>query len=263
MYAIVLLIVVAILSLLITRIATIVLTVTGMSQESARFQARSALSGVGFTTTEAESVVSHPVRRRVVLTLMLVGNVGLVTAVAALLGGFLGAGRQEALIRVALLVGSLATLYAAASSAWVDARLRRLIARGVTRFTDLDARDYASLLRLSGGYTVNEIRVKPGTWLADRTLRDLRLKDEGAVVLGVQREDGGYIGAPDGDTEVRPGDVLTVYGHRDDFAELGSRKDDAEGQRSRDEAVRTHERRQAEERAADARDQDEREAAEG
>lgn len=47
MYGIILLLVVAMLSLLITRIATIALTATGMSQPSARFQARSALTGVG------------------------------------------------------------------------------------------------------------------------------------------------------------------------------------------------------------------------
>lgn len=51
MYAIILLLVVAILSLLITRIATIALTATGMAQPPARFQARSALTGVGSTTT--------------------------------------------------------------------------------------------------------------------------------------------------------------------------------------------------------------------
>ena len=35
---------------------------TGTSSELARFQARSAFTGVGFTTSEAESVVLHPVR---------------------------------------------------------------------------------------------------------------------------------------------------------------------------------------------------------
>lgn len=50
MYAIVLLVVVATLSLVITRVASVMLTGTGMAREAARFQARSALSGVGFTT---------------------------------------------------------------------------------------------------------------------------------------------------------------------------------------------------------------------
>src|SRR5687767_7500660 len=68
-------------SLLITRIASVALTVTGLSRQSARFQARSAFSGVGFTTSEAEDVVNHPVRRRIVMWLMLIGNAGLITIV--------------------------------------------------------------------------------------------------------------------------------------------------------------------------------------
>jgi hypothetical protein len=56
--------VILLVSVLITKVATIALAHTGLSHESARFQARSAFTGVGFTTNEAERVVTHPVRRR-------------------------------------------------------------------------------------------------------------------------------------------------------------------------------------------------------
>ncbi len=78
-------------SLVVTRVATVALMLTGLSKESSRFQARSAFTGVGFTTKEAENVVAHPVRRRVVLLLMLLGNAGLVTIVASLFISFAGA----------------------------------------------------------------------------------------------------------------------------------------------------------------------------
>ncbi len=42
-------------SVLITKIATESLVHTGLSKEAARFQARSAFTGVGFTTKEAEN----------------------------------------------------------------------------------------------------------------------------------------------------------------------------------------------------------------
>ncbi len=54
MIAIISLFVVLILSLITTRIATVALTLTGLSEETARFQARSALTGCGYTTQEAE-----------------------------------------------------------------------------------------------------------------------------------------------------------------------------------------------------------------
>ena len=72
-------------SILVTRIASVALTHTGLSRESAKFQARSAFTGVGFTTSESEKVVNHPVRRRILLLLMLLGNAGIVTAVSTLI----------------------------------------------------------------------------------------------------------------------------------------------------------------------------------
>lgn len=230
MYAIVLLLFVAILSLLVTRIATAALTVTGMTRESARFQARSALTGAGFTTTESEMVVSHPVRRRIVMGLMLLGSVGLVTAVAGLLAGFLGAaGTGEQLPRAVLLIGGLAGVYLISLSGWVDQRLSRLILRLLRRYTNLEVQDYARLLHLAGDYSVKEMAVQPGDWMAGHRLGELRMRDEGVMVLGVTHADGSYVGAPGKQTMIRAGDVVILYGRDRVLAELDERKAGSEG----------------------------------
>ncbi len=52
-------------SFLLIRAASIALMMTGLEKNKARFQALSAFSGTGFTTKEAEMVVSHPVRRKI------------------------------------------------------------------------------------------------------------------------------------------------------------------------------------------------------
>lgn len=224
MYAIVLLLLVAILSLLITRVATVALTVTGMTKESARFQARSALTGSGFTTRESEAVVSHPVRRRIVMALMLLGSAGLVTAVAGLLGGFLSAARDDQeLVRATMLVGGLVLIYVASRSAWVDRRLSWVITKVLHRYTDLDVRDYARLLHLSGEYSVKEMAVCAGDWMAGQALGQLRLKDEGVLVLGVVSGDGAYLGAPGRDTVINAGDTVVLYGRDTVLVELDSR----------------------------------------
>ena len=80
MIGVVSLLVVVCLALVITRVAMVALRATGLSHDVARFQARSALSGGGFTTNEAEAVVNHPVRRQTVLSLMLLSSAGVVTA---------------------------------------------------------------------------------------------------------------------------------------------------------------------------------------
>jgi len=61
MIAIISLLLVVLLSIIVTRVASIALTHTGISREAARFQARSAFTGSGFTTNESEMVVNHPI----------------------------------------------------------------------------------------------------------------------------------------------------------------------------------------------------------
>jgi Trk-type K+ transport system membrane component len=82
--AIATLLIVVLLSLLVTRVAAVALVLTGMSPDVARFQARSALTSTGFATAESEQVMGHPARRRIVFSLMLLGNAGLVTTIASL-----------------------------------------------------------------------------------------------------------------------------------------------------------------------------------
>jgi MFS family permease len=225
MYGVVLLVVVALMSLLVTRVATVALTATGMTRTSARFQARSALSGVGFTTTEAEGVVNHPARRRIIMGLMLAGNVGLVTAVAGLLGGFLHTpGAGEGGLRALLLVGGLGTVYALSKSDRADQALSRWIGRWLQRYTDLDVRDYVALLHVAGDYAVKELKATEGSWVTERPIGELRLRDEGVLVLGVVRSDGTYEGAPRKETCVEPGDTAILYGRTGTVSDIARRR---------------------------------------
>lgn len=239
--------IVILLSMVVTRVATIALTLTGMSRQAARFQARSALTGAGFTTSESESVVNHPVRRRIVMTLMLMGSAGIVTVLASVMLTFATAASNDAgsssstLALLALVAGTI-TLLGLMKLRPVDRALSRVIRLGLRRFTDLDVRDYAALLEIHGGYAVAELLVEPDDWIAGHTLAALRLNDEGVMVLGVQRVDGTYVGAPDGETYLAAGDVLILYGRGDQVAELDARERGILGE--------ARHRRASEERAA-------------
>jgi hypothetical protein len=216
MTAILSLLLVVTLSILVTRVAAIALTYTGLSRQTARFQARSAFSGAGFTTSESEQVVNHPVRRRIVLMLMLLGNAGIVTAVSSLILAFVANkdGRVLALpYKILLLMTGPAILWGVASSRWVDRLLSRLIDRALRRFTRLDVSDYEGLLHLAGDYRIAEIGVEPHNWLDGRPLRELRPDDEGVLILGIVTTAGDWIGTPGGgDTAPDHGDTLVVYG---------------------------------------------------
>lgn len=229
-------------SLLITRIATIALAVTGLSREAARFQARSAFTGVGFTTSEAESVVNHPVRRRVVLVLMLLGNAGLVTIVASLLLSFTGTDHpSQAWQRILLLLGGLSAIIFLANSKIVDRAMTRLITSVLHRFTDLDVRDYSALLQLTAGFGVIELEIDEDHWTAGRTLENLQLRREGIAVLGIQKVDGSFIGVPNGASRIEKGDTLILYGHTQILADLGTRKAGRAGNAAHEAAVEAHE----------------------
>ena len=182
MLPIVSILVILTLSLLVTRIASVALVHTGLGREAARFQARSAFTGVGFTTTESETIVGHPVRRRIVALLMLVGNVGIVTAMSSVVLSFLGMGQAGPVwFQLGVLGAGLTFLLWFSSSEWIDRYLSRLISRALTKFTSMDTRDFARLLHLREDYGVTELSVAEGDWLAGRSLRDTRLADEGVL----------------------------------------------------------------------------------
>lgn len=105
------------------------------------------------------------------------------------------------------------------------------------KHTDVPNRDLSGLLQLSGDYAVQELAVKPGDWLAERPLGELRLRDEGVVVLVVTRPDGAYAAAPDGNTMIRAGDNLVVYGRSQRLNELDRRPAGADGETAHKSAV--------------------------
>ena len=233
-------IVVVLVSIVIIRVASSALVLTGMSRESARFQARSAFLGVGFTTAEAESVVSHPVRRKIAMWLMWSGNVGIVSVVGSLVISFGGGG--PTLGRIAIIVGGLIVLWLIARSPVVERAMSHVIERMLQRFTDVETRDYAGLLHIRGGWTIDELQVEADDWIAGRPLGELGLRDEGILVLGIERADGGYEGAPHGDDVAQAGDVLVLYGRRKRISELDERRRGGEGERAHALAVAEQER---------------------
>jgi hypothetical protein len=99
-------------SFIVVRIGGFALQLTGIEPEVATFQALSAFSGTGFTTREAERVVGHRTRRRIVTILIILGNAGMVTVIATLVASFTQvSGYTWFLIRLAIIIGGIFGLY--------------------------------------------------------------------------------------------------------------------------------------------------------
>lgn len=244
------------LSMLITRLAAQALELTGLSHQAARFQARSAFTGVGFTTREAESVVDHPARRRIVEILMVLRSAGLVTIVISLILSFGGEVRgPTTLIRLGVVALVAIGLWGLSYVRWLDRLMERAMAWALRHWTDLDVRDYASLLKLHGDFRVMEIKVRPEDWIAGKSLDQCNLPEEGVDVLAIERADGAFVGAPQPGTEVAEGDTLILYGRQDLLKELDARRAGPEGELAHAEAVSEQEQyvSEQEQREAESR----------
>lgn len=231
-------IIILVFSILITRVASIALTHTGLSHEASKFQARSAFTGVGFTTSESEKVVKHPVRRKILMMLMILGNAGIITGMASLIIGFTGIDDGvDAWIKVLILVAGIFFLWQLGNSKWIDRYLSKLINKGLNRYSTLNVVDFANLLNLSGEYRITELPVERNNWLYNKKLQNAKLRDEGINVIAISRKGGQFVGNPNGDTRIKDGDILIVYGRANVLQKIKMRMKGMEGNHEHQQMV--------------------------
>jgi hypothetical protein len=213
MTAIVTLVFIGLFSLLAIKVATIALMMTGLSYDTASFQSYSAFFGVGFTTREAELVVNHPVRRRIIRDLILVGNIGLTSALATMVATFVQGNNifKSMMIILAAIAIAIVISYIGGVR-WFRKTLDRIIAYSLNRAGLVRALDYELLLRVDHGYVVSEYLIESGNPLVGKMLRQSRPWDSGVVLLAIRRNDVLLPGIPGPSDVVEVGDVLVIYG---------------------------------------------------
>ena len=201
-------------SFLLVRLAATVLRLTGLPEPVARFQALSAFTGTGFTTSEAETIVNYPVRRKVVSLAMIVGNLGLVSVLATLVLSFVRVGETAGAVLAQLgwLAAGLALLWFVLLNPVADRAMCQAMSRLLRATTSLGKRRFARLLQVTDGVSVAEHRVQDA-WISDRAaLVALDLARHGLEALAVRRGDGAVVVHPDEGFELRSGDVLVLFG---------------------------------------------------
>lgn len=226
------------LSLLVTRVASVALSLTGLSQEAAKFQARSAFTGVGFTTTESESIVGHPVRRRIVMLLMLLGNLGIASVVATSIVSYMSiTTTRYGWVSILILLTGIIVLWILITNKRFEKWLNVVILKSLKKWTKLNIKDYVAILHLQNDYAVTELVIESKDWLCSKTLMDSELSKEGVLVLGIQRKEGVYLGAPQADVVVEEGDTLVLYGPALRLDELDKRRSGKSGERAHERAM--------------------------
>lgn len=209
------LLIIILVALLVVQLGANALLLTGMSSPVARFQSASAFFGVGFTTREAELVVAHPVRRRIILLLIISGNIGLTSALATLIVTLISAdakGDIPDLTLIGILVLGILVLGVFLNLPFVKRPLDAVMRRALEGAGVVRAVDYELLLKVSHGYNVSDLEIEDGHPLAGKALGETRPNDRGIVVLGIYRQGGRFEGVPGKDSVIQAGDTVMVYG---------------------------------------------------
>jgi hypothetical protein len=209
--AVVLLLVIISASYLLVRVGALGLELTGIDRERANFQALSAFTNSGYTTKESEEMVRHPVRRRIISVLMILGHAGMVT----MIGTFAKSLMEDNLGRTALNVGfiflGLVVLVWLARWQGLTRRVHDAAQKWLAARYDFHAPSTEEMLRVGQGYGVSRVRVDDNSPVAGRFLKELDLRTRAVQVLGIER-DGAFLPVPGGDDRLHAGDVIIVYG---------------------------------------------------
>jgi hypothetical protein len=209
--SVVLLIVFICVSYLIVRIGAIALEMTGMERSRARFQALSAFSGTGFTTREAELVVNHPRRRKIVTYLMILGNAGIVSVIATFVLSLRQAGTFRPSLNLAIIAASLFILYRIASHQAFAKKLTQKIHDTLREKLHFQKVQVEELLQQSDGYGIASILVGRRSKVVGLTLSESGFKEKDLMILSVERDEE-MIPVPIAQTKIRAGDHLICYG---------------------------------------------------
>ena len=198
-------------SFVVVRFGAVLLELTGMPWEQAKFQSLSAFSNSGFTTREAEDVMRHPVRRRIVTYLIIIGNAGIVTTIGAFAGSVMSGDYLRTLLKVALVFAAIMVFFWIARQRAIGTRVRLRLEKWLAAHYDFQSTSAEEMLRLGQGYGLTRISLPSDSPAAGKKLKDLDLKERMVQVLAIERS-GRFIPIPGGDDKLLAGDEVIVYG---------------------------------------------------
>ncbi len=201
-------------SVVVVRIGSIALELTGISSDIASFQAQSAFSGVGFTTVESEAIVTHPVRRRIIRILILLGSAGVTTAIATLVLAFVGQTGTSILAKGGVLLAGLLSIFLFARSKHIYNAMKVIITGALEKWTTLRIYDYEQLFGLGEGYAIAKITVREDNPCSEKSLKDIKAQLGEVLILAIYRKVDKkiqFIGAPHGDVVLKIDDELICY----------------------------------------------------
>lgn len=188
---------------------------TGLTQNVATFQCISALFGTGFTNSDSEMIVNYSVRRRILIVLMLFGNLGLFSVLATFTEFFIDAEKNTSAILILLgwISGAIALVCVLATKQTLDRVLCGTVEHELRRTTSFGELRFLKLLQLDDGSSVSEHVYREGH---SKPLHDFEIEKFGLVILGVRGVHHMHMRDVRLEMQINPGGVLICAGPDDD-----------------------------------------------
>lgn len=199
-------------SMLFVRAGAIALMMTGMHYEQAKFQALSAFTATGFTTREAERVVNHPTRRKIVSTLMIGGYAGVATVIVSGTSTLATSRASELPRTVLILVVGLLVIYLIARSTGLMRYWESFVERFLRHRFVFEYEPSEELLHFSEGYGLVKMEVDSESVLLGKTIAEIGRVRTDSLILGIERGRR-WLHARHMPDPIELGDQLVIYGH--------------------------------------------------
>lgn len=206
-------------SFLVVRAAAIALMMTGLDRKRAIFQALSSFTGTGFTTREAELVINHPARRKIVSWLMILGNAGFVAVIVTGTSSFVTSKGYTMPINAILLLAGLFIIYKVVSHRGLVKRFERYIENKILKSNALEEGTVEDLLHLMEGYGLVRAIITEDSPVVDKSISDCKSCAEKIIVLGIERGKE-WLPIPKADETLKAGDRAVVYGNLNELKNI-------------------------------------------
>lgn len=204
--------------LLVLWTGSIALEATGLERSKSRFQALSALTGTGFTTSQSEMIVEHPVRRKIVTYLIFIGNTGIAAFIILLVLYARSGIAAPSMVLVGITLGVLVLIALFIWLGLID-RLTGLILRLAGRGQSTSSITVDMLLRQPDDYALVCFPLSAKSHMAGKKLEDLCREQENVTVLSLERRNN-VTHYPKPDETLSSGDRILCYGKMDDITAI-------------------------------------------
>ena len=205
--------------LVVVEFLSILLRMTGMNDEKAKFQVISLLTSTGFTTAESETIMRHPARRKIAQYIMLLGYVSLGTFVAFLATTINTIANHEyTFIDFISFTGPLGLVILFLNNRYLKNLLDHMIERYIMKhkYLKLNRHKLYNVLNHNNKYSIYSIPLDEDSTIIGQKLLDTDLRDHLIQVLNVDKGHQ-FIPFPKADYVFEKGDVILAYGRSENM----------------------------------------------